>query len=110
VLTQDGLMSSVRARGEHLSRRLTELAQRFRELCDGERGLGLMRGLVLKKGVDAREALSLARERGVLLTIAGGQVLRFTPPLVVTDAEIDEAADRLADALSELRLRMITPG
>jgi acetylornithine/N-succinyldiaminopimelate aminotransferase len=69
-----------------------------------------MRGLVLKKGVDAREALTLAREHGVLLTIAGGQVLRFTPPLVVSDAEIDEAVDRLAAALSALRLRMITPG
>jgi acetylornithine/N-succinyldiaminopimelate aminotransferase len=110
VLTRDRLMDSVRSRGEHLSRRLTELAERFRELCEGERGLGLMRGLVLKKGVDAREALTLAREHGVLLTIAGGQVLRFTPPLVVSDAEIDEAVDRLAAALSALRLRMITPG
>jgi hypothetical protein len=62
-----------------------------------------LRGLILKKGVDAREALGRARERGLLLTIAGGQVLRFTPPLVISEREIEEAVRRLDETLKSPR-------
>ena len=110
VLTKDGVLSQVREKGAHLSAKLQEIALRFPELCEGERGLGLMRGLILKKGVDAREALALCREHGLLLTMAGGQVLRFTPPLIATIEELDLAASRLADALAALRLRLISAG
>jgi acetylornithine/N-succinyldiaminopimelate aminotransferase len=110
VLTKDGVLSQVREKGAHFSAKLQEVAARFPELCDGERGLGLMRGLILKKGVDAREALALCREHGLLLTMAGGQVLRFTPPLIATIEELDLAASRLADALAALRLRLISTG
>ena len=34
--------------------------------------------------------LARVREHGVLLSLAGGNVLRFTPPLCVTPSEIDE--------------------
>jgi 4-aminobutyrate aminotransferase-like enzyme len=40
-----------------------------------------------------------ARERGLLLSIAGGQVVRFAPPLVVGRAEIDEALAILDEVL-----------
>ncbi len=46
-------------------------------------------------------ALGRARDRGVLLTIAGASVLRFTPPLVVTEAQIDEALAEVEAALAE---------
>ena len=67
----------------------------------GERGQGLLRGLVLRAGaIDPRAALNRAREHGVLLTIAGGRVLRFTPPLVVTEAELSEGVAKLDAALA----------
>jgi acetylornithine/N-succinyldiaminopimelate aminotransferase len=49
-----------------------------------------LQGLILADGVDPRDALARVREHGVLLTAAGSNVLRFTPPLVVTTAELDE--------------------
>ena len=98
----ENLVVEAKRKGALLGRFLEQIAAKYPELCEGERGLGLMRGLVLKQGVDARVALLRARERGVLLTIAGGQVLRFTPPLVVTDDEIEEAARRVSDALGSL--------
>lgn len=53
-----------------------------------------MRALTLVGDVSARELLGLAREQGLLLTAAGPSALRFTPPLIVTEREIDEALDR----------------
>jgi 4-aminobutyrate aminotransferase-like enzyme len=41
------------------------------------------------------------RERGLLLSAAGGTVLRFAPPLVVTKSEIDAALEILDGVLSE---------
>jgi 4-aminobutyrate aminotransferase-like enzyme len=40
------------------------------------------------------------RERGLLLSAAGGTVVRFAPPLLVSTAEIDEAVEILDAALS----------
>jgi acetylornithine/N-succinyldiaminopimelate aminotransferase len=105
TLRAENLVEGARTKGEHLGRRLTALAAKHPALCEGERGLGLLRGLVLRKDVvDPREALAAAREQGVLLTIAGGRVLRFTPPLVVTEAELDEGVRRLDVALGRLKV------
>ena len=41
-----------------------------------------------------------AREQGVLLSVAGGTVVRFVPPFVVTDAELDEGVAALDAALA----------
>ncbi len=68
----------------------------------GERGRGLLRALVLAPGVDTRLALNACRERGVLLTVAGSDGLRFTPPLTITRAELDEALERVDQALTDL--------
>ena len=40
---------------------------------------------------EAAPVVARAAERGLLVSAAGGNVLRFAPPLVVTKAEIDEA-------------------
>lgn len=108
VLLDDGVLAEVPKKGAYLGEKLAAVAARHKDLCDGERGLGLLRGLILKKGVDAREALAIARENGLLLTIAGGQVLRFTPPLVASYEELDLAVARVSEALATLRLRMVT--
>jgi acetylornithine/succinyldiaminopimelate/putrescine aminotransferase len=47
--------------------------------------------LVLRDGVDARAVLDSLRDAGLLVSLAGGQALRFTPPLIVQKGEIDEA-------------------
>jgi acetylornithine/N-succinyldiaminopimelate aminotransferase len=109
TIETEGLLEAAARKGAVLSRLLTDLAARHPDLAEGERGLGLLRGLILKPTVDARAALAKARERGVLLTIAGGRVLRFTPPLVVTEAELAEGVARLDAALSALRLELTVP-
>jgi 4-aminobutyrate aminotransferase-like enzyme len=46
--------------------------------------------------------LARIREAGVLLTIAGGRALRFSPPLTVTNDELTEGLDIVDSALGDL--------
>jgi acetylornithine/N-succinyldiaminopimelate aminotransferase len=102
VIEEEGLLDQVTRRGEHLARGLADIAARRPQLAVGERGRGLLRGLRLAQGVDPRKVLDAARERGVLLTVAGADVLRFTPPLIVTEGQIDEALSAVDAALASL--------
>jgi 4-aminobutyrate aminotransferase-like enzyme len=51
---------------------------------------------------DAAAVVFRAREHGLLLSVAGGNVVRFAPPLVVARAEIDEALSILDAVLAEV--------
>jgi acetylornithine/succinyldiaminopimelate/putrescine aminotransferase len=71
-------------------------------LVECTRGRGLLQALVLREGVDARRVMTFLQDQnpGVLLTIAGGQALRFSPPLIVSRAELEEGVALLERALS----------
>ena len=64
------------------------------------RGRGLMVGAVLERGV-AKQTYALALKQGLIVNAPADDVIRFTPPLVITDEELDEAATRFAAALRE---------
>ena len=100
VLENDGLLEQVKQRGEELSALLAKTAAKFPTLVECARGRGLLQALVLREGVDARKVMSAVQESGVLLTIAGGQALRFSPPLIVTKAELEEGVSLLERALA----------
>ncbi|RYE92489.1 MAG: acetylornithine/succinylornithine family transaminase [Myxococcales bacterium] len=101
TLDAEDLIAGAAHRGAYLQARLRGLVERYPARFESERGLGLLRGLVMRPGIDGREALAKVRERGVLLTVAGERTLRFTPPLVVTEAELDEATEAVAATLGE---------
>jgi acetylornithine/N-succinyldiaminopimelate aminotransferase len=103
VIEVDGLLEAVGARGEQLAKALSSLAARHCSHVECARGTGLLQALTLRDAGTAGTVLARLREAGVLLTIAGGRSLRFSPPLVVTAAEIDEgvaAADKVLETLS----------
>jgi len=100
VLENDGLLAQVTQRGEELSQLLSKTASKFPKLVECTRGRGLLQALVLREGVDARKVMTSLQESGVLLTIAGGQALRFSPPLIITHAELSEGVALLERALT----------
>jgi predicted acetylornithine/succinylornithine family transaminase len=85
--------------GAYLGSALARMAERRRPKTRTARGRGLLQGLVLEG--EAGPVVQKARERGLLLSVAGGQVVRFAPPLVVGKAEIDEALATLDEVLVE---------
>ncbi len=64
------------------------------------RGLGLLIAVELD-GIDAKVAADLALDAGLVVNAVTASALRLAPPLTVSDAEIDEAVDILAQVLVE---------
>ena len=91
VIDQEGLMEGALRKGDRLREGLIELVARHPSQLRETRGLGLLQALVVQEGVDAGRILTKLREARLLLTVAGGDALRFSPPLTVTSKQIDEA-------------------
>jgi acetylornithine/N-succinyldiaminopimelate aminotransferase len=95
-----GLLERCREAGSYLGNALTRLAERRRPRTRGARGRGLLQGLVLDG--DATPLVNKARERGLLVSAVGGNVVRLVPALTVGKAEIDEAIELLDQALADV--------
>lgn len=91
---------------EELAARAAERGQRFAERFDAAslpkvrevRQLGLMIGVELKE--KARPYLEALMDEGILALPAGPTVVRLLPPLVISEAQIDEVADTLQRVLA----------
>ena len=90
IIDDEKLVAGAKEKGEALGRMLGELVKTIPTVCESARGEGLLWGLVLKPGFVARDVLPKVQENGVLLTAAGDRVLRFSPPLIVSLAELEE--------------------
>ncbi len=102
VLDEEKLIDGAASKGQRLADGLSAIAAKYPTVCAGQRGRGLLQGLRLTPGVDGRTVLAKVRARGLLLTVAGTNTLRFTPPLVVQDHEIDEALAMTDAAIAEV--------
>ena len=96
------LLANVERQGGRLRKRLAALHNRIGVIAE-VRGRGLMLGAVLREEWAGRagELGETCRRHGVLVLQAGPDVLRFLPPLNITDAELDDGMDRLEAALAE---------
>ncbi len=95
TMVDEDLGAHVREVGEHLAKRLAALPHVVEV-----RGAGLMRGAQLDAPiatplVDEGIALAAEGERGLVLNHIGDSILRFLPPLVVTNEQVDQMADTL---------------
>lgn len=64
------------------------------EFLTARRGKGLMQGLVVA-GRPVGEIVTKALENGLIVISAGTDVLRFVPPLIITEHDIDEMVEKL---------------
>ena len=102
ILDDEKLVAGAREKGEALQGMLERLVAEMPASCESARGEGLLRGLVLRPGYVARDILPTILERGVMLTAAGDRVLRFSPPLVVTVAELEEGVAIVRKVLADV--------
>ncbi len=100
VLLDDGVLAHGAEMGHRLAERLEQIAEKAGPSVVREtRGLGLLRGIELAPEVNANDVRSACTDRGVLVITAGGNTLRMAPPLVVTEAELDEGLAVIEDVL-----------
>jgi acetylornithine/N-succinyldiaminopimelate aminotransferase len=93
VVLAPGFLEDVDRRARKLWFGLVEIAAEFPTVFDDARGAGLLLGL--KCRVPNTEMQSALIAEGLLSVGAGDNVIRFVPPLVVTDADIDAAFDMM---------------
>ncbi len=96
-LNSNVLENSV-AMGDYLREKLEELRQKYSFITQ-IRGRGLMIGMELS--IEGGEIVKTALEQGLLINCTAGKVLRFVPPLIVTQAEIDQMIDILDTILAQ---------
>jgi acetylornithine/N-succinyldiaminopimelate aminotransferase len=97
IVLAPGFLDRVARIGDYLRAAFERLAQRHPTVIDGVQGMGLLQGLRLKPEVSNGDLQAAAVAEGLLTVAAGMNVLRVAPPLIITEAECDEAV-RLLDA------------
>jgi 4-aminobutyrate aminotransferase len=108
-LLQEGLVENAARMGEYLLGKLRSLQKRFHLIGD-VRGKGLMIGIEIvkdpvtkEKAVEERNKIIQACfEKGLLILGCGENVIRLSPPLIITQKEADIALTLLEDAFQEM--------
>lgn len=96
------VLSNVKARGEQLARGLEELGKKYSIFGD-VRGLGLLRGIAINDPeIPPGKLVAAAMEEGLLLVGAGSNVVRFVPPLIVSEEEIALALEKFDKAVAKV--------
>ena len=96
VIEQEGLLQHAAHMGECFTAMLRDVASQS-EWVTEVRGRGLMIGVELTTA--ARPVLNACRDNGLLVTVAGPEVLRILPPLNTTTEELELAAELLLTTL-----------
>jgi len=99
-LVDGGVIDNVKRVGKVFEQRLSALAKKYPELIGQIRGLGLIWGLDLKR--DAGPIVPAGIANGVIVNRTAETVVRLLPPLNITEAEANEAINRLDAALGTL--------
>ncbi|MEB3282968.1 MAG: aspartate aminotransferase family protein [Lyngbya sp.] len=104
TVEKENLLANVQQRGEQLRSQLQSIGSQYPELIVDVRGWGLISGLEINSEAELTsiEVVKAAMNEGLLLVPAGPKVVRFVPPLIVTEAEINQAVEMLKTALSKL--------
>ncbi|MBI5205496.1 MAG: aminotransferase class III-fold pyridoxal phosphate-dependent enzyme, partial [Nitrospirae bacterium] len=101
TLLEDGIiMDNCKRMGKYFMKQLERLKKEFPSIIAGVKGLGLMIGMELTK--PCASIVNSCFEQGILINCTAGNVLRFTPPLIVTEKDIDRLIDVFEDIFGEI--------
>ncbi|WP_243116905.1 acetylornithine transaminase [Heliophilum fasciatum] len=98
VLVNEGLLAHTEKIGAYFRSKLEDLAARF-SLIREVRGLGLMLACELDR--DGAPIVAACLEKGLIINCTAGSVLRFVPPLIISEADVDQAVAILEQVLTE---------
>ncbi len=85
--------------GSYLGQRLRELKERYPIITE-ERGLGLLRAFDINQEV-AGNIVQRCLEEGLMINMVSPTTIRLMPPLIITEAHVDEAIDIIGQVLGE---------
>lgn len=104
VLQQEKLTENAATLGEIFRGRMRQLQHQYPDVVALVRGKGLLNAVVIKPSADGRTAWDVCvslMERGVLAKPTHGNIIRFAPPLVITEAQLHAACDVIEQVIRE---------
>jgi 4-aminobutyrate aminotransferase len=110
AIEEEDMVGNAARMGEHLRKRLEELQEGHPEIGD-VRGLGLMQATEFVKdqttkerAVELRDRLTVeAYKRGLILLPCGKNSMRYIPPLIIKEHQVDAAVDILDESLKSAK-------
>jgi acetylornithine/N-succinyldiaminopimelate aminotransferase len=97
VCVNDDFLGHVRTMGDRLRQAIEQLIPNHDSLFDSVRGMGLMIGIKLKEGAEARDFVAHLRDNHGLLTVSASEnVVRILPPLIIEESHIGECIEKLS--------------
>jgi len=103
TVSQPEVLKGVKAHSDMLRKGMMDIGERYGVFSE-VRGAGLLLGCVLTeewKG-RAKDFLAAGLEEGVMVLIAGGNVVRLAPSLIIPETDIEEALQRFERAVAKL--------
>lgn len=101
ILLKESFLEQVHNKSRYFMTGLRRLGSSFPDLVGEVRGLGLMAALELREPL-AGPAQQSCQEKGLLVNAIGDKILRFLPPLIAAEAELDQALAILEQVLAGL--------
>jgi ornithine--oxo-acid transaminase len=102
VLLDEKLIDNARAMGEVFRERMRRVMAKRPEVVELVRGKGLLNAVVIRPAADGRTAWDVCvslMERGLLAKPTHGDIIRFAPPLVITEEQLHEACDIIEEVI-----------
>jgi 4-aminobutyrate aminotransferase len=108
VIKSERLMENAKRLGGKAVKRLEEMKEKY-EIVGDVRGLGLFVGVEIVKEKrskargeeEAKKIMNYCFKHGLLVITAGRNTLRLIPPLMISEAELDEGLDILEEGIAE---------
>ena len=101
VILRDRLWEEAAAKGSYLIEKVCDLAEEFPQVYQKVTGKGLLIGQHFHTPDIGYKVAAELFKRGVLVagTLTSAQTIRIEPPLIISQAEVDEGLNRLTDAV-----------
>ena len=99
VIEEEGLLENAVKTGGLFREALNGFADKYDKVLE-VRGRGMMIGMTVD--CDPKEVVDAMRSQGILALTAGGNTVRFLPPLVLGEDDLEDAVDMISDALDGL--------
>ena len=100
IIFEKGFLDNVKEKGKYFDEGLNKIKNKYPKIIKEIRGIGLIKGL--KVSVDNVEFIKKLMDHKMLTVKAEENVIRLFPPLIVTNKELDEAANKIEKVCKEM--------
>ena len=101
TVPQAEFLAHIRQVGGYFKQQLFSLQEKFPALISQVRGEGLILGAELSRDDIGRDIVNECLSEGIIINCTVGKVLRFIPPLIISDEQVDEVISALAKVLEK---------